>query len=358
MENQKVLLFRQKNRWGMTVLSILLCMIIAPLASMAAMLPQVLAVLPVLMLMLLGYVGPVSAVVCAGLTVGAGSTFFGMQGAIAALILFVPVLAVSAVLVEKRWEFWRSAGIAAATMFVSMGAVIGVFTVMAGSDVVTAFTNTMRDMFDTLGPLADSLLLMFAQMGVYVPEGLDLSAANAALTPQMREEMINMIVFVMDTGLRFELPAQMATGAMTAGVLGQTVLRKGVLRRGIKVPYPRLRTWRLPKGWGRVLCGTLLAFYLLANMMPASMNTALYVFSTIFDLLFVVQGIAAICYLLHKNGKGKGWKLLVCVVGFFALRSIALGIGLADQAFDITRRRQDMDKEDNPYDPFGRKPEA
>lgn len=341
----------------MTVLSILLCLIVSPLVTMAAMLPQVLAVVPVLMLFLLGYVGPVSAVVCAGLTVGAGSTFFGAQGALAALVLFVPVLVVSAVLVEKRVEFWKSAGIAASAMFISMGVIIGALTVMAGSDVVTAFTQAMRDMFGALGSLSDSLLLMFAQMGVYVPEGIDLTAANVSLTPEMREEMINMIVYVMDSGLRLELPAQMATGAMTAGVIGQAVLRKGLLRRGVSVPYPRLHTWRLPKGWGRVFCGTLVLFYLLANMVPQRMNTALYVFSTLYDTLFVVQGIAAVCYLLHKNGKGRFLKLLVCVLGFFVLHSIALGIGLADQAIDITKRRKELDKDEKPYDPFGRKPQ-
>ena len=357
MENQKVMLFRQRNRWGMTVLSVLLCLIISPFISMAAMLPQVLAVVPVLMLMLLGYVGPVSAVICAGLTVGAGSTFFGVHGAFAALVLFVPVLVVSAVLVEKRLEFWKSAAIAAATMFISMGVVVGVLTVITGSDVVTAFTQAMRSMFDLMGTLSDSLLLMFAQMGVYVPEGLDLSAAPVALTPEIREEMINAIVYVMDTGLRLELPAQMTTGALTAGVLGQAMLRKGVLRRGVDVPYPRLHTWRLPKGWGRILCGTLLLFYVLANMTPLSMNTALYVFSTLFDTVFVVQGIAAICYLLHKNGKGRIFKLVVCVLCFAALQSIMLGVGIADQAIDITRRRQELDKDEQPYNPFGQGPE-
>lgn len=358
MEKQSVLLFRQKNRWGLTVLSIVACLLLSPIVGMAAMLPQILAVVPVLLLALLGSVGPVSAVVCSGLLVGVAGTLFGIKGALCALVLFVPVLGISAYLVEKRYPFWHSAGVSACAMFASMGAVVGIVTLLAGSDLVTVFTNMMREMFDSMGALADSMLLMFAQMGIYVPEGLDLTKPGVALSPEMREEMVNMIVLVMDSGLRLELPAQMATGSLTAGVLGQAFLRKGVLRRGIQVPYPRLHTWRLPKGWGRVLGGTLLLFYLLAQMLPERMNSTLYVFTNVFDTIFVTQGIAAVCYLLHKNGRGRFLKGLVAVVGFVALKSIALAVGVADQAVDITHRRQELDQEENPYDPFGRKPDA
>ena len=57
--------------------------------------------------------------------------------------------------------------------------------------------------------------------------------------------------------LRLELPMQMATGAVAAGLLGQAVLRKGLISRGEKVEYPKLSSWRVPKGWGRILGGTL-----------------------------------------------------------------------------------------------------
>ena len=244
-------------------------------------------------------------------------------------------------------------------MFVSMAAVIGMLTVITGSDVVTAFANVVREMFTQMGGLSDTLLMMFAQMGVVPVEGLDLSAESIGtiLTPQMREEMVNTIVMILDSGLRLELPAQMMTGSVAAGILGQVMLRKSVLSRGIEVPYPRLRTWCLPKGWGRVLLGTLIVFYVAAQLAPEHMNSTLYVFIQMFDLLFAVQGIAAVCYMLHKNGKGKFWKLLTVFAGLFVVRSIALAVGIADQGMDITHRREAFGDKDNPYDPFGRKPE-
>ena len=359
MENQNVLLFRRKNRWGLTVLSVLLCFMLSPLVGMAAMMPQVLALVPVVLLMLLGYVGPVSAVICAGICVGMGGTLFGLRGLLGAVMLFVPVLVVSAVLVDRQHPFWQSVGISAVTMFAAFGAVVGVLSAMAGSDVVTMYTQLVREMFSEMGVMSDALLSLFMQLGMLpVPEGLDLSAAGAALTPQMREETVNLFVYVMDAALRLELPAQTVSGAVICGVLGQALLRKGMLSQGYAVPYPRLRTWRLPKGWGRVLLGTLLVFFIAAQMMPERMSSTFYVFSQMFDMLFAVQGIAAVCYVLHKNGKGKIWRALVCFAGFFVIRSIAVAVGIADQGMDITHRRQELDEADNPYDPFGRKPEA
>ena len=359
MDNQREFLFRRKNRWGLTVLSILICLVLSPLVSMTAMMPQVLAFVPVVMLMLLGYVGPVSAVVCTGMCVGMAGTIYGGYGLLGAALLFVPVLAVSALLVDRQTPFWQSAGASALTMFVSMGSVVGLLSVWMGSDVVTLYTQIVREMFGGMGSLSDALLMMMMQMGALpTPEGLDLTSATAVLTPEMREEMVNMVAYVLDTGLRLELPAQMTTGSVMAGVLGQTVLRRGLLSKGTAVDYPPLRTWRLPKGWGRVLGGTLLVFFVAAQLMPERMNSTFYVFSQIFDLVFAVQGIASVCYLLHKKGKGKILKTLVCLLGFFAIRSIMLAVGIADQGMDITGRRAVLDQKDNPYDPFGRKPEA
>lgn len=359
MERREVLFFRRRNRWGLTVLSVILCFVMAPVLGMAAMMPQVLALAPVALMSLLGFVGPVSAVICTGICVGMGGTLFGAQGVVAALLLFIPVLIVSAVLVEKRWPFWQSTGIGAATMFASMAAVIAMLTALTGTDVVTAFMGIVREMFGETGGLMDALLMMFAQTGLVPADGVELGAQSIGmiLTPEVREKMVNTIVMILDSTLRLELPAQMVVGSAAAGVLGQMLLRKSVLSRGIEVPYPHLRTWRLPKGWGRVLLGTLAVFYVAAQLSPERMNSMLYVFIKVFDLIFAVQGIAAVCYLLHKKGKGKFLKLLTVAAGLFVIRSIALAVGVADQGVDITHRREELGDQGNPYDPFGRKPE-
>ena len=92
------------------------------------------------------------------------------------------------------------------------------------------------------------MLSMMTQMGLLTAQGggrVDISSIDAAT----REQLIAALVMMVDTMLRLEIPMQMATGSVAAGLLGQAVLRKGVLSRGEKVDYPPLRTWCVPKGW-------------------------------------------------------------------------------------------------------------
>ena len=144
---------------------------------------------------------------------------------------------------------------------------------------------------------------------------------------------------------------QMATGSVTAGLLGQAVLRKGVIAGGQKTEYPHLKTWRVPKGWGRILGGTLAVLYLLAMLVPQSMNTMFYVFSGVFNKVFAIQGIAAVCYMLDKHGKSAAWQGAVFIAGYFFLGSFAVMVGIFDQAADFSHRREELDKDQNPFDP-------
>ena len=120
-----------------------------------------------------------------------------------------------------------------------------------------------------------------------------------------REQLIAQLVLAVDTVMRLEIPMQMATGSVAAGVLGQAALRKGVLSRGDKVDYPPLRTWSVPKGWGRVLGATLAALYVLTLVVPSMTSSMFYVFSGVFEQIFALQGIAAVCYYLHGKGRGR-----------------------------------------------------
>lgn len=351
MENQRVMLFRQKNRWGLTALCVVLCFILLiPALTISVLSPQLIMFIPVLMLALLGFVGPVSAVACGALLVALSGTLFGALGGLCAALFFVPVVAACCVTVERGMPFTVSVGVGAGAMFVSMAAVMGILSAAAGTDIVSAMGELMRQSFDMLGEAADALLIPFAQIGlISMPEGV---SGAQALDAQTRAEMINSLIYVLDAGLRFELPAQMVTGSLAAGLFGQAVLRRGVLRRGIAVPYLPLRTWRLPKGWGRVLGVTLAAFYLGAMLLPDRLNSAFYVFGSIFDEVFMLQGIAAFCYVLHKRGKSRAWQGAVFVIGYFMIGTAAVVLGIADQTFDFTHRREELDQAENPYDPF------
>ncbi|MBE5800606.1 MAG: DUF2232 domain-containing protein, partial [Clostridiales bacterium] len=283
MDNQNVTVFRQRNKWGLTIASVVACLLLSPVFGLGVFLPQVLSAIPVLLLALLGYVGPVSAAACSGILVALTSALFGVWGGVAAVMMIVPTVLVSSIVLERGQSFWQSVAAGGVAMFASMGAVIALLSALAGSDVVSALASLLEEMLAVSGTMGDTMLSMFMQMGlVSAPEGAELGGL-LALDPQAKTELLDSLILMMDSVLRLELPMQMATGAVAAGLLGQAVLRKGLLRRGTKVEYPRLKTWRVPKGWGRILGGTLALLYLLSMLVPRSMNTMFYVFSGVFD---------------------------------------------------------------------------
>lgn len=351
MENQNRSLFKRKNRWGWTVLSIVICLLLSPLAALAAFVPQIVTVVPVLLMFLLGYVGPVSAAACTAIVVAISSVLLGVWGGVLSALLLVPTVIVGAYMVDRNNDFWMSAAGTGVTMFASMGVVMLIVSALAGTDVVTAMSQTLQQAFASSGTMGDSMLSMMTQLGLITAQGggsVDISAIDAAT----REQLISALVLMVDSMLRLEIPMQMATGSVAAGLLGQAVLRKGVLSRGEKVDYPPLRTWCVPKGWGRVLGGTLAALYLLSLIVPSVTNSMFYVFSGVFEQIFALQGIAAVCYFLHEKGKGRVLQALVFIVGYFLISPAALILGLADQAFDFTHRRAKIEEDKpNPFDP-------
>ena len=351
MDNQKVKVFRQTNKWGLTAACVVACLLLMPVFGVGVMLPQVLSAVPVLLLAMLGYAGPVSAAVCSAILVSVPTMIFGVWGGISALLLIVPTVLVSAIMLEREQPFWQCVAAGAVTEFASMGAVVALLSVLAGNDVVSALGVMLEDMMAASGAMGDTMLTLFMQMGlISAPEGVDLGGMMA-LDPQLKSELLNSIVIMMDSVLRLELPMQMATGSVAAGLLGQAVLRKGMLHRGVKVEYPRLKTWRVPKGWGMILGGTLAVLYLLSALVPKSMTTMFYVFNGVFDQVFSLQGIAALCYMLDEHGKSQRWQRLVFVAGYFLLGSMAVMVGIFDQAMDFAHRREKLDEEENPFDP-------
>lgn len=352
MQDNRVSLLKQKNQLPLTVLSIVLCIVLSPLIGSCIMLPQVLMLLPVVLMGLLAFVGPVSAVSCGAIVVALAFSLFGHWAALCMALLLVPTVAAGVVTLERGDPFWSSAAAGTVAMFASMGAALGLLSALAGSDVVTALTDTIREMLAAYGPMGDLLLNMLITMGgVAAPEGFDAAAGVLSIDAATRGEMLSSFVLVMDSMLRLEIPMQMATGSIAAGVFGQALLRKGVLRKGMKVDYPRLYAWRVPKGWGRILAGTLALLFVLSQFLPEATSTMLYVFSGVFDQVFALQGIASICYLLYDRGKKPRWQTIAFVLGYTLLRSPAVLLGIFDQAADFTHRREKLDKDDNPFDP-------
>lgn len=340
-------MFQQRNKWGLTVLSLVLCLALSPLLVLSLAVPQILMVLPVVLLLLLGFVGPVSAGGCVAILAVVGFSLLGGWGALSICLFLIPVLVVSGMLAERGNGMFISAGMSSAAMFISCGLVMGLLTLLAGSDIVTAISALFRQAFEASGKMGDSVLVMLMELGfLSAPDGLSYLEGSGLLSldAQTRSGMLDQLILMVDSMLRLEIPMQMSTGSITVGVIGQAALRKGLRRRGEAVDCPALHTWRIPAGWGRVL-GSTWALLLVCSMLFSGRTSSMYyVFTGVVELLFSLQGIAAACYLLHERGKGFAIKALVFVLGFTMLRSMAVVLGIADQAVDITKRRDKLGK--------------
>ena len=347
--------FRQENNWKISALGIVAFLVLSPLMGLFAFTPQVLTLLPVALLAMLGYGGVLGAAVCCAILVGLGFSLFGVWGAVCMALLMIPAVAAPAIAMDREYPFWVGAAAGCTAMFASMSLVVMILSALAGTDVVTAISALVREALEASGSLGDMLLTLLVQLGlVSVPEeAIDLQGM-LALTPELRAQMVDALVSMVDAVLRLEMPMQMATGSVATGLLGQAALCKGMLARGVKVDYPPLRTWRVPNGWGRVLGGTLAALYLLVMILPDRLNSMFYVFSGVFDQVFALQGVASVCYMLHKRGKGRWMQALVFALGYLIIRPAAVIIGVLDQAIDLSRRRAELDemeRKNNPFDP-------
>ena len=353
MENQHVSVLRMKNRKALTVLCTALCLLLSPFLLVVMCLPQAMGIIPVLLMAMLGYIGPVSALTCSLVMAGMTGWLFGGWGFAVVLLFFLPVLIAAALQIERNQPFWLGAAATGVTQFASMGVIVTMLSLVSGTDVVSAISQMIREAFTTSGMLGDSMLMMLAQAGVLQLEnGVPQIAQITGLLPDAtREILLGQMIRIMDATLRLELPMQMATGAVSAGVLGQAVLRKGIRRRGMKVDYPPLRTWRVPKGWGRVLGLTLVAFYVLTLLAPNMASSSFYVFSGVIEQIFALQGIAALSYLLHKHGAKRIWHGVLFIGGYFFMKPAMDILGVLEQVTDFTHRREAFAESENPFDP-------
>ena len=345
-------LFKRKNNWPLTAISIVICVLLMPVSTFTFAMPHLFTVIPLILLFLLGYVGPVSALGCMAICIFAAGYSIGIPGVLAISILIIPFMAVSVYLTQTKKEFWLSAAIASAVAFASACLVVSMIGVWAKTDAVSAIIRTVTETVNAQPELSDWLISLFGQMGLITTDAGS-SLEIGRLSPDDRVRIIGRIMALFDTLLRLQIPMQISTGSLASGVLGQTVLRKSVIKLGYSIEYPPLRTWRVPKGWGRILGGTFLLLFVLARLVPQYTRGMYYVFSGLFEQVFALQGIAALCWMLEERKRKRITKVMVFLIGYFVLQTPALILGIADQAFDFTKRREKMgdDKPVNPFDP-------
>ena len=340
-----------KNRWGRTLLCTALCIACVPFLSLTLFIPKLLTAIPLAVIFLFGFAGPVcaalgTAIITAGSSLLLSAWDASMWGVVGCIIFIVPLFIATLLTLYRREDFWLSAGIGAAVMFASCCVIIGIIGARSGTDAVTAIMQAMVDLINRVEGLPEMLIEMTAQMGL-------LEQGTGALDASGRNAILQTMIRAADMVMRLRVPAQITTGSLAAGVLSQFMLRKTLNRNGLGLSYPALRTWRLPKGWGRILALTFAALFLITQVVPQYTSGMLYVFTGLFEQVFTLQGIAALCWVAYEKGRGGFWQAMIFMLGYFLLSTPASLIGIADQAFDFSHRREKLGNEDtyNPFDP-------
>ncbi len=353
MEKRRFTFASQKNRWGLTILSVILFIMLGPFASVLAFLPRMMTALPIILIILLGYVGIVSTVVCTAVVTAYAALLFGAYGAIGALVFLVPPLVSTAVLSERNMPFFRSCAISGTVMIICEYLVLAIISMVTGQDAVSAIMQLFVDFFNENSMLTSSLLDMMMQNGLITINQAVSSVSQ--LTDADRIVILQSLIRSMDQLLRLEVPMQIATGAVSMGLLGQFLMRYAMRTKGEKADCPAFRTWRIPDGFGRVMLITVGAMYIM-SLIGRGMDAMFTVVSGVFEQLLGLQGIAALCYMLHQNGKSRKAQIWVFILGYFVLGIAAVIAGIIDQTFDFTHRREELKKLDeqrrrDAYDP-------
>ena len=337
METNHFSFFKQPNRWGLTILSAVLCLMLTPFFSAIMFIPRMPTFMPLALMMLLAFVGPISTVVCASIITGFFTFLLGPWGMLGALLFLLPVLIATAITCERNLNFWQSSILSSLIMLASEYTILAMVTMITKTDAISAIMNAFVSFFNQNSSLLDQLIDTMLQTGMIGTQ----SASPALLTSQDRLAIMQNMIQLMDAFLRREVPMQIATGAVSAGLLGQYLMRKGMSRKGEKISYPPLRTWAIPDGWGRIMLATVAVLYLL-TLISNGTSAMFYVVTGVFEQVLALQGIACLCYVGHKRGHGRTWQVLIFFLGYFLLNVIVVVVGIVDQTFDFTHRRTEI----------------
>ena len=357
MERKKSLLIAG-NRWGFAALAAILAFILFPVFGLTLFLPRLMTVIPILLVLLLAAAGPVCVLLCTAILAGWTGFLFsawgqGIWGVLCSLLFHVPLLMTALWAAETKKNFWLASVFSAAAMFAGCCLVIGVIGMRTGTDAVSAVIRLMRESVASVEGLDVMMAEAFRQAGLIG------GGKGGAMTAEEVASAMSLILNAEDMILRSQIPVQIATGSVAAGCMSQFLLRRAANRRGGEYECLPFRTWRIPKGWGRVLGGTLAAFFLLARLAPDYAGNMFSVVFGLFSQVFAIQGIAALLWLMNERGRGRKVQLVLFALGYFLLITPFMIFGIADQAFDPTKRREKLGdgNEYNPFDPRANPPQ-
>lgn len=135
------------------------------------------------------------------------------------------------------------------------------------------------------------------------------------------------------------VPGMIFLLALPIALLNLVAGRRWLTRRGFPGKYlPPFREWRLPRSF--FYCYFLSLLMLL--IFGAEGNPTMMVLANatmIFYILFFIQGLSLIAWLLHRSGRRKMWMVPVTIFSFFPLLGMMVHLmGIVETGSDLRKR--------------------
>ena len=300
------------------------------------------------------------------LLLSAASALLLHNGVFFALVpaLLIPALVVRFVLLRKR-PYVEGIGYTALSVLLLAGAFVALATIWSGQDFPTMLVEGMRSLLYAAGDvegfrdMLESSVASFqaAQSNAVTDAGLVALLGAAAAMPYI--ELVETFLAYADRVARTLLPALIVGFSLLSGLvvyaipalaMNRAAANEKSLAKKLSLAIPEitkltpLREWAVPRFTGWTIFGLGVVSYFCAGMGLSVFSSVLPVLITIYILLYLLQGMLVMAFMLLRTKMHK--VVIVLLVAFLTafLPVTVLFFGISDAAFHIRGAIQRFEK--------------
>lgn len=260
------------------------------------------------------YKAAIMALTSAGLII---LTILGLQMGLYYIVLYTPMAAVMGYFISKDKKPYKAILFGGATYLLSFLTLLLILQSFMGLNLV----DYIRETFVESMKIQESMFSRFSGM-----------TEQLQATKNMYELMMKTIVLL--------LPAVILLSSISMTVINYIALEKMGKRLGVEVlPLGDFSNFRLP---GNISIGILIILggtYLITKTNFANSDALSANILFIFQILFFIQGLAVVKFLMNKYKISKAMRVLLTIIIFInsILTSVVALIGLGDSLFDVRK---------------------
>ena len=240
-----------------------------------------------------------------------------LTGGVLLLLTVFPVAAMP-ILLRRQRPYMEYLLYAAGLTLVSMLAIMGAYTLIAGESLFTAFVAAAERFLTDNQQMFTPFLDTYRQIGILAPE-----ATAGDLTAMIVGQLRDMAPFI---------PAFLLMASILAGVLNLMIPYRMAVRKGAEMPLiPPFSRWRLPRGTflGFLVLG--IVSYLLTFVNGPMGQTVLYTVSSLFLFVYSMQGLSVAVFLMDRSKLSGVLKVILCLLLLVFLTMVLFIVGVFEQ---------------------------